>query len=430
MAFPLTKNINYKNNVLHIDNCSIDYIAEQIGTPFYVYSKARLIENIASCKTAFLSHNIHIHYAVKANSNLQILKTVAEQGLGADLVSGGELLRAKKAGITPEKMIFSGVGKNRTELIQAIKMHVGQFNVESAEELSLLSSLTMEHSSELTSPIKVALRVNPHVAVDTHKKITTGQKGNKFGIETELALLLFQKYLNHPHMKLMGLAMHIGSQIFDVSPYQEAIKKLLNLTSRVQKLGGDIQVLDLGGGFGINYGDKSPLDFTTIAQVIAEETKHFKGKVAIEPGRSLVADIGLLVSRINYVKESQPTPFLIVDAAMNDLMRPALYDALHPIKAVKEHTSSTTRLYDVVGPVCESTDIFAHKYPLDKNLKAGDLIAFFCSGAYSAVMSNSYNSRDVIPEMLVSNDKVNIIRKKISQEHLIKFEESEESFVF
>ncbi|WP_191602713.1 diaminopimelate decarboxylase [Marinomonas algicola] len=422
MTFPFTKNIHYQNQSLSIEGCSIEALALKVNTPFYVYSQARLLDNITACKAAFDAHNIQIHYAVKANCNLHILQLIASQGIGVDLVSGGELYRATKAGVQAEKMVFSGVGKSRSELIQAINMHIGQFNVESAEELALLATLAEDTSDNTSRKLQVALRVNPNVVVNTHKNITTGQKGNKFGIDMDLALTLFEHYANHPSIELVGLAMHIGSQIFEVAPYREAIQKLRLLATKIQEKGGNVSVLDLGGGFGINYGENTPLDFATIAHVIAEETKGFRGKVAVEPGRSLVADIGLLVSRVNYVKESHPTPFLILDAAMNDLMRPALYQASHPIKEVIQNTTSATRSYDIVGPVCESTDIFASKYPLDTNIKAGDLVTFFCAGAYSAVMSNSYNSRDIVPEVFVNGQNATLVRERITQEALLQYE--------
>lgn len=422
MTFPCSEHIQYQNQSLYIDGCSINDLALKVGTPFYAYSQARLLSNIKACQAAFDPHNIQIHYAVKANSNLHILQLIANQGLGVDLVSGGELYRAEKAGVDTEKMVFSGVGKSRTELTRAIEMKIGQFNVESVAELALLATITAQNTDQLTSRLKVALRVNPNVVVNTHKNITTGQKGNKFGIDMDLALGLFEQYSNHPHIELVGLAMHIGSQIFDVDPYREAIQKLLTLTEKIQQGAGNVTVLDLGGGFGINYGENTPLDFATIANVIAEETKGFAGKIAVEPGRSLVADIGLLVSRINYVKESQPTPFLILDAGMNDLMRPALYQAKHPIKEIAENIHNTTRPYDIVGPVCESTDIFSSQYPLSTDIKAGDLVAFFCAGAYSAVMSNSYNSRDIIPEVLVDKKNAMLVRERITQETLLQYE--------
>lgn len=422
MAFPFSEHIHYQSQSLYMDGCSIDTLALKVGTPFYVYSQARLLTNIIACKAAFDAHNIQIHYAVKANSNFHILQLVANQGLGVDLVSGGELYRASKAGVAAEKMVFSGVGKSKTELIQAIEMQIGQFNVESAEELALLATIACDRADHLTNKLQVVLRVNPNVAVNTHKNITTGQKGNKFGIDMDVALTLFEQYFTHPNIQLVGLAMHIGSQIFDVEPYREAIQKLLTLVAKIQQGTGNVTVLDLGGGFGINYGKNRPLDFVTIANVIAEETKGFTGKIAVEPGRSLVADIGLLVSRVNYVKESQPTPFLILDAGMNDLMRPALYQATHPIREVSEKTQKTTRPYDIVGPVCESTDIFSSKYPLSTDIKAGDLVAFFCAGAYSAVMSNTYNSRDIIPEVLVNKQDAILIRERITQETLLQYE--------
>ena len=418
MTTPLTEQLYYHRNQLQMESRSISSIADQIPTPFYCYSQARLLANIRRCKAAFETYDINIHYAMKANSNLHILRLMNQEGLGVDMVSAGEMRRAEVAGIPAAKMIFSGVGKSESELRQAIETGIGQFNVESAEELALLTSLVDEYAR----PVSIALRVNPNVAVDTHKHITTGTKGNKFGMEAAQALSLFRQYANHPLLNLSGLAMHIGSQICDVTPYRQAIAKLLELVSTLEAEGIRIKSLDLGGGFGIDYGDGKNLNFEAVAKAIATETVNFNGKIVVEPGRSLIADAGILVSRVNYVKQVEPRPFLILDAAMNDLMRPALYQAIHPLVAADTSDDSILNNVDVVGPVCESTDTFARDYPVSSCVKTGDLMVFLCTGAYCSVMSSSYNSRDIIPEVMISGNDVQMIRRRISQDDLIQFE--------
>jgi diaminopimelate decarboxylase len=419
MTLPLTENIRYIQGQLHIEACDVESIAAEITSPFYCYSQAQLLSNVHHCQTAFKPHGIDIHYAMKANSNLTILRIIADQGIGVDLVSSGELLRAQAAGIPEALMIFSGVGKTAAEITLAINAGVGQFNVESAEELELLTTLATQYSRS----VNVALRVNPDVAVDTHENITTGRKGNKFGIMIEQVLSLYQYYADHPWIKLSGLAMHIGSQIQSTTPYCQAIHKVMALVAKLEEGGFSISNLDLGGGFGVDYGDGANLDLVSIAQEIARSTAGFKGRIIVEPGRSIVANAGILVSRITYIKEAQPNPFLILDAAMNDLMRPALYQASHPIVPTRIHQDSSTRHYEIVGPICESTDTFARNYPLKKSLKAGDLVAFLCTGAYGSVMSSTYNSRAILPEILVSGTETRIIRKEITQTQLIKYEQ-------
>lgn len=430
MIAPLTEQIDYQQEQLHIESRSIESLAEHMDSPFYCYSQARLLENVQRCKAAFEPRGIRIHYAMKANSNLHILGLIAEQGLGVDLVSGGEMQRALTAGFSAESMIFSGVGKTVTELNNAIKVGVGQFNVESAEELELLAVLATEQAQA----VNVTLRANPDVAVDTHRNITTGQKGNKFGIAMERVLELCQQYLGHPFINIDGLAMHIGSQICDVNPYRNAIAKLMALVAELRAEEIIISSLDLGGGFGINYGATDApkaLSFESIAQVIETETAGFDGSIIVEPGRSIVADTGILVSRVTYVKEAEPRPFLILEAAMNDLMRPALYQAVHPMLTVRQEQDVSIenddglRSYDIVGPICESTDTFARDYPLSRSVKAGDFVVFLYAGAYSSVMTSSYNSRDIVPEVMVNGTEARIIRKKVDQQTLMSFEQGE-----
>lgn len=418
MTAPLSDHIHYQQHQLHLESLPLAGIAEHVGTPFYCYSEAKLLQNIHRCKAAFEPLGIDIHYAVKANSNLSILRLIGQAGLGVDLVSGGEMLRAQTAGITPAVMIFSGVGKTRQELAAAIDAGVGQINVESQEELAVLAAL----ATELSSSVSVALRVNPDVDVDTHKHITTGSQGNKFGLSMEQIMPLYQTYVDHPWLNIDGLAMHIGSQICSETPYRHAISKLMELVGMIQLDGYNVNVLDLGGGFGINYGDGQYLDFDAIGTVIAASVAGFEGRVCVEPGRSLVADTGILVSRISYIKEADPRPFMILDAAMNDLMRPALYQADHPIVPLCEGQPDEMRHYDVVGPICETTDTFARNYPLSAETEAGDLVAFLCSGAYCSVMSSAYNSRTIIPEVLVSGSQMRLIRRPVTQAMLLEYE--------
>lgn len=413
-----TESVYYHQGELQMESCQIHALADKMATPFYCYSEARLLDNVRRCKDAFESRGIQIHYAMKANSTLHILRLIAEQGLGVDLVSGGEMQRALAAGFPASRMIFSGVGKSSAELNAAIEASIGQFNVESAEELALLAELAEQQNAR----VSVALRVNPDVAVNTHKNITTGQKGNKFGIDMERVSELCQHYADNNHLAIEGLAMHIGSQICDTEPYRAAIGKMIALVDQLAQEGVEITRLDLGGGFGISYGQGAALDFETIAEVIAAETECFNGTVIVEPGRSLVADTGILVSRINYVKVAEPRSFVILDAGMNDLMRPALYQAVHTIVAVNEAENGTVQEYDIVGPICESTDTFARSYPLSADLQAGDLVAFLYAGAYCSVMNSAYNSRTIIPEVMVSGSEAKVIRQPIDQQTLMAFE--------
>ncbi len=409
---------SYDDRRLQVESISVDALAERAGTPFYCYSKTRLLNNVRRCKATFGSRNIQIHYAMKACSNLSILRLLAAEGLGVDLVSGGELTRALSAGFPASRMIFSGVGKTAEEIRQAMAAGIGQFNVESAEELQLL----VELAESGQQPVSVALRVNPSVEVDTHRHITTGSRGNKFGIAFEQVPELARCCVESHWLDFRGLAMHIGSQISDERPYIEAISRLMTLVSRLEAEGIRVSQLDLGGGFGIDYGDGRSLSFEAVAGAIADATGGFSGSVVVEPGRSLVADTGILVSRISYVKEAVPRPFLILDTAMNDLMRPALYQAVHPLIPAKQPSEENRRRYDVVGPVCESTDTFARDYPLDSDLQAGDLLVFLGAGAYGAVMSSGYNSRDIIPEVLVDGNEARLIRERTDQLVLLERE--------
>ncbi|NQZ94719.1 MAG: diaminopimelate decarboxylase [Moritella sp.] len=439
----LTPHLRYlpyaQQQTLWLENVSIKQLASQVATPFYCYSKAALLNNLHACKAAFKADNIHIHYAMKANSNLSLLRIVAEQGLGVDIVSIGEMHRALSAGFDAQDIVFSGVGKTTAELTAAVLAGVGQFNLESKEELAVLITIANKYQ-QLVSAL---IRVNPEVSVDTHKNITTGAKGNKFGVNFDAVLPMLETAKHSPFIQINGLAMHIGSQIHTTAPYLDAIAKIQTLISELKTQGYPLTQLDLGGGFGVQYKDHQMftsntggsesdyLAFSDFAQAIKSALPHWQGRISIEPGRSLVADIGVMVSEITYVKDSQPTAFIVLDAAMNDLMRPALYQATHALIPVQlplqeqEQAPSTAKLnsYDVVGPICESTDTFSKSTQLPNDLAAGDLMCFLYTGAYCAVMSNSYNSRAIAAEVLVDDDQAYVIRQAITQENLMAFEQ-------
>ena len=428
---------NAQQQALWLENVSIQQLASQVATPFYCYSKAALLNNIHACKAAFEPENIHIHYAMKANSNLSLLRIIAEQGLGVDIVSIGEMHRALSAGFDAQDIVFSGVGKTTAELTAAVLAGVGQFNLESKEELAVLITIANKHQ-QLVSTL---IRVNPEITVDTHKNITTGAKGNKFGVNFDDVLPMLVAAEHSPFLQVNGLAMHIGSQIHTTAPYLDAIAKIQTLISELKTQGYTLTQLDLGGGFGVQYKDHQMLTsntggsesdyltFNDFSNAITSALADWQGRISIEPGRSLVADIGVMVSEITYIKESQPTSFIVLDAAMNDLMRPALYQATHALIPVQlplqEQVPSTAQLnsYDVVGPICESTDTFAKSAQLPNDLAAGDLMCFLYTGAYCAVMSNSYNSRPIAAELLVDDDQAYVIRQAITQENLTAFEQ-------
>jgi diaminopimelate decarboxylase len=443
----LTPYLHYKDQQLWMENVSIQQLAlhltpqieqqisQPIDTPFYCYSNAALQDNITACKAAFSPHNINIHYAMKANSNLSILRIIAEQGLGVDIVSIGEMQRALKAGFAPQDIVFSGVGKTAKELEAALLAGVGQFNLESKEELHALEQTAIR----CACTVSALIRVNPEVAVDTHKNITTGAKGNKFGVSFSDVLPMLNSAQQAGAVRIQGIAMHIGSQIHSTQPYLDAIDKVTTLISDITDKGHTLKQLDLGGGFGVNYAvnyavnyvvkkevknepSQSP-SFADFAVAIKQALPNWQGNISVEPGRSLVANIGVMVSQVTYVKQSKPTPFLILDAAMNDLMRPALYQATHSLIPVQEKPDQPQCQYDVVGPVCESTDTFEKSALLPHDLTQGELMCFLYTGAYCAVMSNSYNSRPIIAEVLIENDSASVIRRPISQTALMAFEE-------
>ena len=408
---------HYKNKKLYIEDVALEALAEKYGTPLYCYSAAQITHNFNAYRDAFLKvsapEDFTICYATKANSNLAVLKLLGGLGAGADIVSGGELARALAAGIPPSKIVFSGVGKSEEELHAAIAKGIFQINVESEEELAQISAIAVK----LKKKVAVSIRVNPDVDAKTHAKITTGKKENKFGIDIDRAPALYKKALKLPGLEAVGVAVHIGSQLTSLAPFKRAYERVAELVVKLRKQGNNITRVDLGGGIGITYKDETPPDLTFYALMVRDIIMPLNVHVVMEPGRSIVGNAGVLLSRVRGVKKGASKKFLILDAAMNDLMRPALYDAYHAIWPARQ--AAAKELYDVVGPVCETGDTFHinEKLPV---LKAGDVVALMTSGAYGAVMSSNYNTRPLAPEVLVSGKKSALVRKPQTVQDLLK----------
>lgn len=409
---------SYRDGVLCAEDAPLPALASEIGTPAYVYSTAGLKANWRRFETALTQRGIAISYAVKANSNLAIIRTLAGFGAGADVVSEGEMRRALAAGVPPERIVFSGVGKKREELAAALAAGIHQINVESVAELDLLSAVAVEAGA--TAP--VAIRINPDVDARTHAKITTGRKGDKFGVDLDMAVEAFRHARSLPGIDPLGVAVHLGSQLLDLDPYRSAYRKLAELVRALRADGFDIRRVDLGGGMGVTYREETPLDLETYGALVEAEMAPLGVDLMVEPGRALVAEAGMLLARTIFVKEGSGHRFLILDAAMNDLIRPALYDAWHDILPVAEPAAGAAMTpYDVVGPVCESGDTFARQRALPP-MRAGDLVAFAGAGAYSAVMASEYNSRPLAPEVLVDGNRFAVVRKRPTFEEMIELE--------
>lgn len=407
----------YQNGVLTAEDVPLSDIAQKIGTPFYCYSTATLTRHFHVFRDAFGAADTLIAYSVKANSNLAVIKTLGDLGAGADVVSEGELRRALAAGIPADKIVFSGVGKTRSEMAAALDAGIYQFNVESEPELLALSDVAS--SQGRTAPI--TLRVNPDVDAQTHAKITTGKAENKFGIAWSQARPLYRKAAELPGIQIVGLDMHIGSQITDLGPFKAAFSKAVELVKALRSDGHVIDRLDLGGGLGIPYeqeGD-SPPGPHAYAGLIRELTDGLGVQLIFEPGRMIVGNAGVLVSEVIYIKNGENRDFLIIDAAMNDLIRPALYEAHHDIVPVLEPAENVTLSpFDVVGPVCETGDTFARERDLPPS-RAGDLIAFMSAGAYGAVQAGEYNTRPLVPEVLVNGSDYSVIRPRPSYDDIL-----------
>lgn len=405
---------NYKHGELYAENIAIKDIAKAVGTPFYCYSTETFSRHFRVFNEAFSKANALICFAVKANSNLAVLKLLGSLGSGGDCVSAGEVRRCLAAGISASKIVFSGVGKTEDEMRFALEANIHQFNVESEAELELLNQVAL--SLEKKAPI--AIRVNPDVEAGTHDKISTGRKEDKFGIAWEHVHHIYEKAAALPGIEIKGVSCHIGSQLTSLNPFKAAFQKVVKLVEELREKGHAIDRLDLGGGLGVPYSEETPPHPKEYADMVIAETKHLSCELIFEPGRLIAANAGIMVSQVIYKKHTDHRKFLIIDAAMNDLMRPALYDSHHTIIPVIEHKGSTCKM-DVVGPVCETTDIFAKQRELPDSLSKADLVAFRSAGAYGAVMSNSYNTRPTIPEVLVNGDQFAIIRQRESYEEML-----------
>ena len=406
---------SYRDGVLHAEAVDLNALAEEVGTPFYCYSTATLERHYRVFADSFPKDSL-IAFSVKANGNIAVLKTLARLGAGADVVSGGELKKALRAGIPAESIVFSGVGKSRQEMKQALETGIYQFNVESEAELRALS----EVATALGKTAPIALRVNPDVDAKTHAKITTGTAETKFGIPWSRVRGAYALAARLKSIQVVGIDLHIGSQIVDLEPFETAFGKISELTGQLRADGHAIERLDLGGGLGVPYvtDNEPPPDPSAYGRMASRITAALGCRLILEPGRLIAANAGILVSRVIYIKDGEKKKFAIVDAGMNDLIRPALYDSHHEIVRVNEPTPDGARQrYDVVGPVCETSDIFASDRDLPE-LKSGELVAILTAGAYGAVMSSAYNARPPAPEVLVKGELWSVVRPRMDDDAL------------
>jgi len=408
---------NYKDGELYIEDVPVSKIAGTVGTPCYIYSYTALRDSFLSYRDAFSEVDTLICYSVKANSNLAILKSFADLGSGYDIVSLGELLRVKRAGGDLSRVVFSGVGKTAQEMKAAIEAGILFFNVESEEELHLLNRVGIE----LGSKAPIALRVNPDIDPKTHPYISTGFKKSKFGIEIGRAVEVYKEANRMEGIEVIAIDAHIGSQIFDLTPFVDSVKKLVGLADNLCNAGIDIRYIDIGGGLGISYRkDEKPPHPGQYSGVIINEMRDKPYKLVLEPGRSLIGNAGMMVTKVLYLKEGTAKKFVIVDAAMNDLIRPAFYESYHEILTVRE-SSDTSGIVDVVGPICESGDFLAQDRELPA-VKSGDLLSVLSAGAYGFVMSSNYNTRPRVPEVLVRGGDFSVVRERETYDDLLKQE--------
>ena len=411
---------NYENGRLHCESVDLHEIADAVGTPVYVYSTATLRRHAQVIASAFEGMDCLIAYSVKANGNLAVLKTLASEGCGADVVSGGEMRKALVAGIPASKIVFSGVGKTRDEMRLGLEQGIHQFNVESGAELEVLSEVAV--SMGKVAPI--TLRVNPDVAAGGHPNISTGKAGDKFGVPWGDAPALYERIKALKGVRAVGVDVHIGSQIGDLGPMRAAFEKVVGLIKSLREQGHEMTRIDLGGGLGIPYKASDtmppPSDY---AQMIREVTEGLGLQVVLEPGRVIAGNAGVMISEALYHKPAPDRTFLIIDAGMNDLMRPALYQAHHDIVPLDEPATDAAMVtYDVVGPICESTDKFAAKREMPE-IAIGSRVAFMSAGAYGSVLSSQYNARPLVAEVLVDGDKFAVVRKRPSFEQMIELEQ-------
>lgn len=406
----------YRNKELHCEQVPVSAVADAVGTPFYLYSHRTLLNHYRAYDTAFSFIPHIIAYAVKANANLSILKLFAREGSGADIVSAGELYKTLKAGVLPERIVFAGVGKSPQEIEYALNSDILMFNVESEQELKRVN----EVAGKIHRKARIALRVNPDVDPKTHPYISTGLKKSKFGIWIGRALDHYKLASRLKNIEVTGLHMHIGSQLTDVSPYVAALQRLIPLVEQLKSHGIGIRYLNIGGGLGITYVDETPPHPVDLAQAVAPLIKELGVTLILEPGRALVGNAGILVTKVLYLKESEGKRFVIVDAGMNDLIRPSLYNAYHQIQPVIRRSRKTV-VADVVGPICESADFLAKDRKME-DCSSDELLAVMSAGAYGFAMSSNYNARPRVPEVMVKGNQYAVIREREDYKDLLKGE--------
>jgi diaminopimelate decarboxylase len=406
----------YRNGELHAEDVPLADIARRYGTPAYVYSRATLTRHFKAFDQALAGTGHLVCYAVKANSSLAVLQVLAKLGAGFDIVSGGELVRVLKAGGDPRKIVFSGVGKTAAEMRQALVTGIHCFNVESESELTRLNEIAVG----LKKRAPVSLRVNPDVDPKTHPYISTGLKQSKFGVEIAEAERLYAKARQLPGVEIAGIACHIGSQLQELAPFLDALDRVLALADRLQAQGIALSHLDIGGGLGVRYDQETPPSPADLASAVRERLKDRPLKLLMEPGRAIAGNAGVLLTRVEYLKHGAERNFAIVDAAMNDLLRPALYDAWHAILPARENSAAAPRAYDVVGPVCESGDWLGRDRMLA--LAPGDLLAIRTAGAYGFTMSSNYNTRPRAAEVMVDRADMHLVRARESMDDLLRGE--------
>jgi diaminopimelate decarboxylase len=407
----------YRGNDLYAEGVAVEEIAAKVGTPLYIYSRATLERHFRAMDDAFAEIPHTICFSVKANSNLAVLKTFINLGGGVDIVSGGELYRALKAGVDPSKIVYSGVGKKDEEIEFALKSDILMFNVESEQELDRINLI----AGKTGKKAGIAIRVNPDVDPETHPYISTGLKKAKFGINIERSLAQYRRAMGMENIRILGVDCHIGSQLTKISPFVDAIVKLKRLISDLRAMGIDPKYFDLGGGLGIRYGEEEPPLPVEYGKAVVDETRELGMHLLFEPGRNLVGNAGILVGKCLFTKEGDEKNFVIVDAAMNDLARPSLYGSFHGVQAVKMAQEGKV-IADIVGPICESGDFLVKEREIP-NFRQGDLIAFMSAGAYGFTMSSNYNSRPRVAEVMVDGDRFEVIRSRETMEDLVRGEQ-------